>query len=118
MWQAKYASAVPINLGLGFDFRPCSESDFLRNPCIVVADRSDLFDAYSHYVKTSGPCMSAKTIKGILCHKEVMLVCVAIKKLIEKRLQILSVHLIHSLSYFLAPNKRQPFSIYPVNYDY
>ena len=85
---------------------------------IVVADRSDLFDAYSHYVKTSGPCMSAKTIKGILCHKEVMLVCVAIKKLIEKRLQILSVHLIHSLSYFLAPNKRQPFSIYPVNYDY
>ena len=72
---------------------------------IVVADRSDLFDAYSHYVKMPGPCMSAKTIKGILCHKEVMLVCVAIKKLIEKRLQILSVHLIHSLSYFLAPNK-------------
>ena len=82
---------------------------------IIVPDRSDLFDAYSHYVKTSA--MSANTIKGILCHKEVMLVCVAIKKLIEKRLQILSVHLIHSLSYFLAPNKRQPFSIYPVNYD-
>ena len=36
---------------------------------IVVADRSDLFDAYSHYVKMPGPCMSAKTIKGILCHK-------------------------------------------------
>ena len=76
---------------------------------LVVDDRSDLFDVYSHYVKM--PCMSANTIKGILCHKEVMLVCVAIKKLIEKRLQILSVHLIHSLSYFLAPNKRQPFSI-------
>ena len=29
MWQTKYASAVPINLGLGFDFWPCSEGDFL-----------------------------------------------------------------------------------------
>ena len=25
----KYASAVPKDLGLGFDFRPCSECDFL-----------------------------------------------------------------------------------------
>ena len=29
MWQTKYASAVPKNLGLGVDFRPCSEGDFL-----------------------------------------------------------------------------------------
>ena len=29
MWQTKYASAVPKNLGLGFDFWPCSEGDFL-----------------------------------------------------------------------------------------
>ena len=29
MWQTKYASAVPINLGLGFDFWPCSDGDFL-----------------------------------------------------------------------------------------
>ena len=29
MWQTKYALAVPINLGLGFDFRPCSEGYFL-----------------------------------------------------------------------------------------
>ena len=29
MWQTKYASALPINLGLGFDFRPCNEGDFL-----------------------------------------------------------------------------------------
>ena len=28
-----YASAVPTNLGLGFDFRPCSEGSFLtRRP--------------------------------------------------------------------------------------
>ena len=29
MWQTKYASAVPKNLGAGVDFRPCSEGDFL-----------------------------------------------------------------------------------------
>ena len=29
MWQTKYVSAVPMNLGLGLDFRPCSEGDFL-----------------------------------------------------------------------------------------
>ena len=27
--QTKYALAVTINLGLGFDFRPSSEGDFL-----------------------------------------------------------------------------------------
>ena len=32
MWQTKYASAAPINLGLGFDFQPCSEGDFLIGP--------------------------------------------------------------------------------------
>ena len=29
MLQKKYASAVPKSLGLGFDFRPCSEGDIL-----------------------------------------------------------------------------------------
>jgi hypothetical protein len=29
MWQTKYVLAVPKKLGLGFDFRPCSEGDFL-----------------------------------------------------------------------------------------
>ena len=29
MWQTKYALAVTINLGLGFDFWLCSEGDFL-----------------------------------------------------------------------------------------
>ena len=24
MWQTKYASALPKNLGLGFNFQPCS----------------------------------------------------------------------------------------------
>ena len=29
MWQTKYASAVPKNLGLGLNFWPCSEGYFL-----------------------------------------------------------------------------------------
>ena len=29
MWQTKYATAVPKNLGVGVDFRSCSEGDFL-----------------------------------------------------------------------------------------
>jgi hypothetical protein len=29
MRQTKYASAVPINLGLGLNFWPCSEDYFL-----------------------------------------------------------------------------------------
>ena len=29
MWQAKYALAVPKNLGVGVNFRPCSEGYFL-----------------------------------------------------------------------------------------
>ena len=28
MWQTKYALAVPKNLGLGLNFRPCSEGYF------------------------------------------------------------------------------------------
>ena len=30
MWHTKYALAVPVNLGLGFDFRLCSE-DVVRS---------------------------------------------------------------------------------------
>ena len=29
MWQTKYAAAIPKNLGLGLNFRPCSEGYFL-----------------------------------------------------------------------------------------
>ena len=29
MWKTKYASALPKNLGLGLNFRPCSEGYFL-----------------------------------------------------------------------------------------
>ena len=32
----KYASAVPINLGVGVDFRPCSDCNFLTRPqCLI-----------------------------------------------------------------------------------
>ena len=36
MRQTKYASAVPKNLGLGFDFRPCSGGDFLTGRPYLV----------------------------------------------------------------------------------
>jgi hypothetical protein len=29
MWQTKYAAAIPKNLGVGVNFRPCSECYFL-----------------------------------------------------------------------------------------
>ena len=41
MWQTKYASAVPKNLGLGLNFRPCSEDYFLLWAS-VVRDHKDL----------------------------------------------------------------------------
>ena len=39
MWQTKYASAVPKNLGVGVDFRLFSKGDFLsgRLESVVVA---------------------------------------------------------------------------------
>jgi hypothetical protein len=39
MWQTKYASAVPNNLGLGLNFWPCSEGYFLSS---VTKNCSDL----------------------------------------------------------------------------
>ena len=40
MWQTKYASAVPKNLGLRLNFRPCSEGYFLSGrPQSVVATK-------------------------------------------------------------------------------
>ena len=35
MWQLKYASAVPKNLGVGVDFRPCSEGNSLTIASVV-----------------------------------------------------------------------------------
>ena len=49
MRQTKYASAVPKNLGLGFDFRPCSEGDFLtgrRRASVVRVSRYGLRSRY------------------------------------------------------------------------
>ena len=43
MWQTKYASAVHKNLGLGLNFRPCSEGYFLSGrPQSVSRDKSSL----------------------------------------------------------------------------
>ena len=53
MWQTKYASAVPKNLGVGVDFRPCSEDHFLTGTpvraleqlisCLVKKVKSEIF---------------------------------------------------------------------------
>ena len=45
MWRTKYALAVSINLGLGFDFRPCSECDFLpgRPQSVYMGDLIFIF---------------------------------------------------------------------------
>ena len=40
MWQSKYASVIPINLGLGFDVRPCSEG--LCSPWYAVSPLSEI----------------------------------------------------------------------------
>ena len=38
MWQTKYAAAIPKNLGLGLNFRPCSEGFFLSGCPQSVTD--------------------------------------------------------------------------------
>ena len=34
MWQTKYASAVPKNLGVRVNFWPCIKKYFLSGPCM------------------------------------------------------------------------------------
>ena len=38
MWQTKYALAIPTNLGVGVDFRPFSEGDFLSSVVGTIND--------------------------------------------------------------------------------
>ena len=49
MWQAKYALAVHKNLGLGFDFRPCSEGHFLNGHPRGSGDPSMLFSVIYYH---------------------------------------------------------------------
>ena len=44
MWQTKYAAAIPKNLGVGVNFRPCSEGYFLSGrPQSVTRDIGCIF---------------------------------------------------------------------------
>ena len=52
MWQTKYASAVPKNLGV--DFRPCSEGDFLTGRSYSVLSFNNI--AYSIIFSTKKEC--------------------------------------------------------------
>ena len=55
MWQTKYASAVPKNLGVGVDFRPCSEGDFPHRASVV---RGYTYLAYYTYAICKGQLIS------------------------------------------------------------
>ena len=45
MWQTKYASAVPKNLGVEVNFRPCSEGHFLSGrPYSVFHTKHNNYD--------------------------------------------------------------------------
>ena len=46
MWQTKYASAVPKNLGLGLNFRSCSEDYFLSGHPWSVGRNNDLINSF------------------------------------------------------------------------
>ena len=42
MWQTKYSSVVPKNLGLGFNFQPCSEGYFFSGRPQSVQKSKDI----------------------------------------------------------------------------
>jgi hypothetical protein len=46
MWQTKYASAVPKNLGLGLNFWPFSEGYFLSGGSVVRGAAYDYIFTY------------------------------------------------------------------------
>ena len=49
MWQTKYASSVPSILGVGVDFRLCSEDNFLtRRPLSVIEIDSETIQLRIH----------------------------------------------------------------------
>ena len=50
MWQTKYASAVPKNLGLGLNFRLCSEGYFLSGCLQSVVLHADGPNAHTIYL--------------------------------------------------------------------
>ena len=54
MWQTKYASAVPKNLGLGLNFRPCSEGNFLSGrPCLSHLDAQFWSELLKNFAENS-----------------------------------------------------------------
>ena len=62
MWQTKYAAAIPKNLGVGVNFRLCSEGDFLsgRPQSVGITVRHHLsFLTQLHCVDYSHPWQTA-----------------------------------------------------------
>ena len=49
MWQTKYAPAVPKNLRLGLNFRPCSEGYFLWASVVRGMKHQGLVRTFNHF---------------------------------------------------------------------
>ena len=60
MWQTKYASPIPKNLGLGLNFRPCSEGYFP-----VVCDTKYVLPIFSDLKSHR---VFGKSFSGMLCY--------------------------------------------------
>ena len=52
LWQTKYALAVLINLGLGFDFRPCVRSPWFSKEIVERRHREPIKVLFLHKMAT------------------------------------------------------------------
>ena len=74
MWQTKYALAVPENLGVELNFRPCSEGDFLTGRPQSV---------FKSKLEKGLRIFSFEHLKGIAeLHKKIIFLCQSISLLI------------------------------------
>ena len=71
MWQTKYASAVPKNLGLGLNFQPCREGYFLSGRpqsveapmfCFLIKLHFGLNSQFVHCTQLKAPIVFYKAI--------------------------------------------------------
>ena len=66
MWQTKYASAVPKNLGLGLNFRPCSEGHFLSGCPLSVVKTIDIrvYPFFMHNILFTTDVLSSSSLSA------------------------------------------------------
>ena len=73
MWQTKYAAAIPKNLGLGLNFRPCSEGYFLsvRPQSVLIVKRNcrNISPKYDFIILSEIFAYVKNVSKGLLRHQ-------------------------------------------------